>query len=122
MQLVWRELDSGLFVNPTGSFTKYAEQEINVEMGFIGQREVEILGEPVGFEVALFEAGPALENPVLRQNRMIEDAGKNPAQDVVFFDNAWKKSKVGGGGEKFPSINHARAPPSTSWESTDAKS
>jgi len=50
------------------------ERESNSHLTSFGQREIEILGESIGFEVALFEAGPALEHPDVegRRRNMID--------------------------------------------------
>jgi len=55
----WK-LNTRLLVDPFRHFAKCAYQEIDVEMGFIGQREVEVFGEAVCFKIALLETGSAL--------------------------------------------------------------
>src|ERR1700683_2934184 len=56
-------------------------------MGFVAQREVEVLREPVSFEETLLEAGSTLEYPVFGEFFMSIDAGEQPAQDVILLDN-----------------------------------
>ncbi len=52
-------------------------------MGFVSQREIKILGEAVRFEITLLETGSAFEYPLVRERRMVEDAGKEPPEHVV---------------------------------------
>ena len=80
-------LDAGPLVNPLADFGEGLFQKRLVEMRGIGQGEVEILGEAIGLEEALFQAGSALEQPVVGQRRMGADTGEHPAQHVVLFDD-----------------------------------
>src|ERR1017187_3212653 len=121
IDFIRRKLNTRLLVDPRGHFAKCADQEINVEMGFIGQREVEVLGEAVCFEVALLETRSALEYPFVRERRMVEDAGEEPAENVVLFDDVRQQSEVRGGYEQLTAINHALPPPPSSWESRGAR-
>ena len=50
-------------------------------------REVEVLGEAVGLEVALLEARPALEDPWVCENRVGTDPRQKPAEHVVLLDD-----------------------------------
>ncbi len=77
-----------MLVNPGRNLTKHPLQKRLVQMRRIEQREVQVLGKPIGFEVAFLEAGSALEHPFVRKLRMRKDAGECPAQRVVLFDNA----------------------------------
>ena len=94
LYFVGRKLDAGLLVDPGGNFPKCADQEIDVEMRFIGQREIEILGETVRLEVALLETGSAFEYPLPAERRVIEDAGKEPAENVVLFYDVRQKPRL----------------------------
>ena len=58
-----RKLDAGLLIDPVGNFLKCSDQELDVEMGFVREREIEIFGEPICLEIAFLQAGSALEYP-----------------------------------------------------------
>ena len=56
-------------------------------MRCISHGEVEIFREAIGLEVALLEAGAALEYPGIAKCGLGRDAGEQPAEDVVLFDD-----------------------------------
>ena len=73
------------------------------------KREIQVFREAVGLEVALLEAGAALEDPGLRERWMRVDAGEYPAKDVVLLDNAGQESERRGGLEDFTLVDHPGA-------------
>jgi hypothetical protein len=119
--LVRRKLDPGLFIDPGGEFPKCPDQEIEIEVGFIRQGEVKIFREAVSFEIALLEAGSAFEDSGFGKRGVIEDAGQDPAENVILFDDVGQKPKIAGCSEEFAAVNHARPPPPNSWESRGAR-
>src|ERR1035437_3177962 len=105
MHFVGRQFNAGLFVNPGTDFTKGRYQEINAKMRFIRQREVEIFREAIGFEVAFLETGSAFEYPSVLEGIVVEDACKDPAQNVVLFHDIRQQPEIAGAGKKFAAIN-----------------
>lgn len=65
------------------------------------QSEVEVLGEPVRFKVALLEASPALERPARADLWMHGDPGKEPAQRIVLLDDMGLQLQLGCKGHQF---------------------
>src|SRR5205809_1252249 len=55
------------------------------------QGEIEVFGETIGFEVALLEAGTALEHPPGSRLGVVGDGGKEPTEDVVLLDDVGSK-------------------------------
>ena len=84
-QLVGGHLDAALLVDPAGDVAEGGGEKAVIELGGVGQREVEILREAVGLEVDLLQAGPTLEDPGAPERLVVVDAGDEPAQDIVFF-------------------------------------
>src|SRR5205823_14311922 len=109
--LIARKLDTALFIDPVRDLLKRSHKEVEVELRFVGQGEIEILGEAVCFEIALLEAGSTLENPFVRDRRVVEDAGQQPAEHVVLFDNVRQQPEVGSRSQKLAAVNHVRPPP-----------
>lgn len=62
-------------------------------MALIGQRKVEILGKPIGFEITFFETGAAFEYSAFENFRIGIDARCQPAEDVVLLHDAQQKLK-----------------------------
>jgi hypothetical protein len=91
---IGRKFNAGLFIDPCANFPKGRHQEIQTQMRFIGQREVEVFREAIGFEVALFEASAAFENPAISQRQMLKDSGKQPTKNIVLFDHVRQQAKI----------------------------
>ena len=77
-------LKAGLFVDPCRDVGERLCQERLIEMGFIGNREVEVFREAIRLEIAFLEAGSALEYPMVAEVRVGADAGQEPAQHIIF--------------------------------------
>ncbi len=57
-------------------------------VGAAGQDgEVQVLGEAVGLDVALLQAGTALEDPLVAEDRGAAESPQQPAEDVVLLDD-----------------------------------
>ena len=65
------------------------------------QGEVEVLGKPVRFEVALLEASPSFEHPTRADLGMRGDPGQEPAQRVVLLDDVGLQLQFGCKGHQF---------------------
>lgn len=91
-----RKLQAAGVVNPITDFLENLGEESLIKMIGILQREVQIFGEAVGFEVALLQAGATLEDPPVADRRVCRDAGKEPAERIVFFDDMRLELKLGG--------------------------
>ncbi len=72
----------------------------------VDDREVQVLGEAVRFEVTLSECGPALEDPVIAQFGLRCDAGEQPSEHVVLFDDVIAKTPLCPQCEDFVLRNH----------------
>lgn len=72
-----------------------------VQMFGILHREVEVFREAVGLEVALLQAGAALEHPARADHRVGRDAGQEPAEGVVLFHHVGLKLQLGCEGQDF---------------------
>ena len=68
------DLDPGAVVDGVGDVGEHLPEEILVEVGVVGQGEVEVLGEPVGLEEALLQAGAPLEGPSVGNRFVVCDA------------------------------------------------
>jgi hypothetical protein len=99
-------LKPGLIVNPRRDVRENPEQNRSVEMSFIDDGEVEIFGEPIGFEIALLQTRAALEYPVIAKLGIGADAGEQPAEHVVFFDNGRGQTEIGRELQEFGAGNH----------------
>src|ERR1700680_478893 len=79
-------------------------------MRFVAQPEVEILGEPVGFEETLLEASSTLKNPAFSKLVVSVDAGKHPTEDVILLDDMRVERCLGGEVEDFTPVNQLASP------------
>ena len=104
---VCRKLKAGVLVNPFGDFGEDALQERFIEMGRILQREVQILGKPVGLEIAFLQTGAALEHPAIAQFLVGEDTGERPAERIILFNDMRIEADRRGDIENFALTDHA---------------
>jgi hypothetical protein len=74
-------------VNPLAHLLEDPGKEVLIKVVSVLQREVQILREPVGLEVALLQAGAALEHPARADHRVGRNAGQEPAEGVVLLDH-----------------------------------
>ena len=86
-----------MLIDPFPDFAEYVDEKATVDVRGLGEREVKIFGESVGFEIAFLKAGPALEYPALDESVVVIYAGKDSANYVVFLDNMGPQSKDAGG-------------------------
>ena len=96
-----RELEARYVVDPIGDLLEDPSEESFVQVLGILQREVEVLGEPVRFEVALLEASPSLEHPARAYLWMRGDPRKEPAQRIVLLDDMGLQLQLGCKGHQF---------------------
>jgi len=81
------KLQTALFIHPVGYGSEGGAEILRIEVRLIGESEIQILGEAVGFEVALFQTGAALERPGRCERLLCIDTGEQPPQDIVFLDD-----------------------------------
>ena len=91
-----RKLQTAGVVDPLADFLENIGEESLVQVIRVLQREVEVFGKAVGFEVALLQAGTALEDPPVADCRVCGDASKEPAERIVFLDDMRLELKLGG--------------------------
>lgn len=109
-ELVGRNVQSRLFRDPGDDFLEGFAQELLVDVIFIAQREIEVFREPIGFEIAFLEAGSALEYPALGKIVVRIDAGKYPAEDIIFLDDVWEQGQRRRGFEYLAAVDHVEEP------------
>ncbi|OHC63579.1 MAG: hypothetical protein A3H93_19520 [Rhodocyclales bacterium RIFCSPLOWO2_02_FULL_63_24] len=91
-----RKLQTAGVVDPLADFLENVGEESLVQVIRVPQCEVEVFGKAVGFEVALLQAGTALEDPPVADCRVCGDACKKPAECIVFLDDMSLKLELGG--------------------------
>jgi hypothetical protein len=101
-----REFDAGVFVHPIRNLVEDRLQKGGVEMVFVEHSEVEIFGEPIGFEIALLEAGAALEDPPISQPLVRRNPGQQPAQGVVLLDDMQVELELSGEVPNLLAVDH----------------
>ena len=108
------QFQSCLLIDPCRDPRECTGEKARVQMPGIPECEVEVLRKPIGFEKALLEAGPSLENPVVREVCVLVDARQNPTQHVVLFDNLRRQRFRGPDLKDFAAVNHGRCSGSSS--------
>jgi hypothetical protein len=58
-----------------------------VDMGFFRNCEIQILRKAIGLEIAFLQTRSALENPGFGNLGICGNAGQQPTQHIVLFDN-----------------------------------
>lgn len=94
--LLPRDFDAALFIDPFGHLTECLQQVVLVELGFLRHSEIQILGKPIRLEVAFLQARSALEDPAFRKLGIRGNAGQQPTEDVVLFDDVQIQRKLAG--------------------------
>lgn len=105
--LLARNLDPRLGVDPFGDLSKYSSKIFLVEMLPFGQREVEVFREAIGFEVDFLEAGASFEDPGTSDLFVVCDTRNQPAEHVVLLDNLGLKGQLARTIHDVSTVNHS---------------
>lgn len=81
------EVDAGLVADPRQDLFDHRMDVGGIDGTVRQDGEVEVLGEPVGLDVALLQAGAAFEDPEVAELRMLTKAPEHPAEDVILLDD-----------------------------------
>ena len=100
--------DTGRVVNPLPDLAEPLDEKVTIKMRPVGDREIEVFGEAVGFKETLFQAGAALEYPDRRQNLIMENPREYPPQHIVLLDNLWTESEIACKARNLLAANHER--------------
>lgn len=84
---VVRHLDTALFIYPFRDLGKRTLEKCFLNMSGIGDREIEVFRETVGFKETLLQTGAAFEYPLRCYSGMIEYTCEQPAKNIVFLDD-----------------------------------
>ena len=63
-------------------------------MRILEQREVQVLGKPVGFKEAFLQARATLEQPGIARLRVLPERGQHPAQRVILLHDMRFEAEV----------------------------
>ena len=77
--------------------------------------EVQVLGEAVGFEETLLQAGAAFEHPTFREVFVAVDAREHPSEDIVLLDDVWREGRLLGDREDFTLFDHVVSSRAQRW-------
>lgn len=113
-QLIGGQHEARLVGNPCNDLAKHAPEESLLNLALVLQCEVKVLRKTVGLEVALLEAGAALEHPRRGQRRVHVDAGQQPAEDIVLLHDVGQQAQCGGRLENLALVDHVAAFPQRS--------
>ena len=104
-----RQLQATGFVHPVADFFESGGEKLFVEVVSILKREIQVLREAIGFEVAFLQTRSTLEHPARPDHRMRGDSGKEPAERVILFDDMRLQLQLGGERHDFLLRDHGRS-------------
>ena len=87
--------DAGVVVNPLADLREPPKEKVTIEMRFIGDREIEVFRESVGFKETFLETGTTLEIYNRKMENFIAgNSGEHPSERIILLDDLRSQREV----------------------------